>query len=191
MSTTTNQRGKKETEQLRANISDQLNRLLTQVEDLEVLKDEFELDEYEETKKETFDMLSEFQIFLSRTLQGDISLIDEFGSAQLAIQAAVSQAFKTPEVIRLFATKQPGQLRLRLSQLQRDIKIKKLNKDQFNQQTCEILLALQKLGEKLSDEELHFLSTQSVGVSLENAIVDIQQKSLLSTASTQIHQAQV
>ena len=37
-------RGKRETEQLRGNISDQLNRLLTQVEDLEELKDEFEAD---------------------------------------------------------------------------------------------------------------------------------------------------
>ena len=32
-----------------------------------------------------------------------------------AIQAAISEAFKTPEVIRLFAKKQPGQLRQRLS----------------------------------------------------------------------------
>ena len=32
-----------------------------------------------------------------------------------AIQAAISSAFKTPEVIRLFAKKQPGQLRQRLA----------------------------------------------------------------------------
>jgi hypothetical protein len=41
-----------------------------------------------------------------------------------AIQAAVSEAFRTPEVIRLFAQRQPDQLRGRLSQLQRDFKIK-------------------------------------------------------------------
>lgn len=34
-----------------------------------------------------------------------------------AIQAAISQAFKTPEVIRLFAKKQPGQLRTRLGEV--------------------------------------------------------------------------
>jgi len=34
-----------------------------------------------------------------------------------AIQAAVSEAFRTPEVIRLFAKKQPGQLRERLAQV--------------------------------------------------------------------------
>ena len=87
-------------------------------------------------------MLKEFQVFLDRAIGGDMTLVDEFGSAQLvltrggtrvfggqcapqlcmsltqAIQAAVSQAFKTPEVIRLFATKQPQQLRSRLGQLQ-------------------------------------------------------------------------
>ena len=34
-----------------------------------------------------------------------------------AIQAAISEAFKTPEVIRMFAKKQPGQLRQRLSEV--------------------------------------------------------------------------
>jgi len=34
-----------------------------------------------------------------------------------AIQAAISEAFRTPEVIRMFAKKQPGQLRERLSQV--------------------------------------------------------------------------
>lgn len=34
-----------------------------------------------------------------------------------AIRAAISQAFKTPEVIRLFAKKQPGQLRTRLAEV--------------------------------------------------------------------------
>ena len=34
-----------------------------------------------------------------------------------AIQAAISEAFKTPEVIKMFAKKQPGQLRQRLSEV--------------------------------------------------------------------------
>ena len=38
-----------------------------------------------------------------------------------AIQAAISDAFKTPEVIRMFAKKQPGQLRQRLSEVFKEI----------------------------------------------------------------------
>jgi hypothetical protein len=64
-----------------------------------------------------------------------------------AIQAAVSDAFKTPEVIKLFAARAPGQLRGRLTALQRDSKLGKVSQDQFIQQQLEILVALKKLGE--------------------------------------------
>ena len=69
-----------------------------------------------------------------------MTLVDSLGSVQLAIAAAISKAFKTPEacglrcaaaaspvpaltdaaaqVIKLFALKQPAQLRQRLEQLQ-------------------------------------------------------------------------
>jgi hypothetical protein len=50
----------------------------------------------------------------------------------------------------MFATKQPDQLRQRFGQLQRDLKIKHINREQFNQQAGEVLTALQKLGEKVS-----------------------------------------
>ena len=38
-----------------------------------------------------------------------------------ALQAAISDAFKTPEVIRMFAKKQPGQLRNRLAEVRNKI----------------------------------------------------------------------
>jgi hypothetical protein len=78
---------------------------------------EFEAHEYEEIRNDTMEQLREFQQFLERSVSGDLTLVDEFGSVQLAIQAAVSEAFRTPEVIRMFAEKQPDRLRSRLSDL--------------------------------------------------------------------------
>ncbi len=46
-----------------------------------------------------------------------MTLVNELNRMQLAIQAAISEAFKTPEVIRMFARKQPGQLRNRLAEV--------------------------------------------------------------------------
>lgn len=46
-----------------------------------------------------------------------MTLVNELNRMQLAIQAAISEAFKTPEVIRMFAKKQPGQLRQRLAEV--------------------------------------------------------------------------
>ena len=59
----------------------------------------------------------EFEASLQKMMAGDITLVNQLGSMRLAIQGAVSQAFKTPEVIKMFANKQPAQLRMRLKQL--------------------------------------------------------------------------
>ena len=67
-----------------------------------------------------------------------------------AIQAAISNAFKTPEVIKMFAKKQPGQLRERLANLKRDVKLQKITDGVFNQQAVEILTALKKLGDEVT-----------------------------------------
>jgi len=67
-----------------------------------------------------------------------------------AIQAAISDAFKTPEVIRLFAKKEPGQLRTKLSEIERDFKVGKMLEDVYRQQKLEILVAVKKLGEEVS-----------------------------------------
>ena len=40
--------------------------------------------------------------------------MDELSSMKLAVRAAISEAFKTPEVIRMFASRRPGDLRQKL-----------------------------------------------------------------------------
>ena len=48
-------------------------------------------------------------------------------------------------------------MREKLSELQRDVKLGKISQKIVTQQTVEILSALKKLGEKLSDMEKKFL----------------------------------
>ncbi|XP_020785145.1 protein LZIC [Boleophthalmus pectinirostris] len=160
-------RGKTETGKLRQNMEEQLDRLMQQLQDLEECREELDEDEYEETKKETLEQLSEFNDSLKKIMTGDMTLVDELGGMQLAIQAAISQAFKTPEVIRLFAKKQPGQLRTRLGEMDRDVMVGKLPRDVYTQQKMEILTALRKLGEKLTAEDESFLA--------ENATASLSQ----------------
>lgn len=154
-------RGTSETKKLKQNLEEQLDRLVAQLSDLEECREDLDADEYEETKRETLEQLKEFNDSLSKMKGGDMTLVDQLNRMQLAIQAAISDAFKTPEVIRLFAKKQPGQLRQRLSEMQRDVKVGKLSQDVYTQQAVEILAALRKLGEKLSPVELDFLTTNS------------------------------
>lgn len=134
---------------------------MQQLTDLEELKGDLEPEEYEETKNETIEQLKEFKESLDKMVGGDLSLVDELNGMQLAIQAAISDAFKTPEVIRMFAKKQPGQLRQRLSEIRRDEKTGIIPSHQATGQCVEILTALKKLGDSLTPEEEAYLQANS------------------------------
>ncbi|EKX50704.1 hypothetical protein GUITHDRAFT_66454 [Guillardia theta CCMP2712] len=149
--------GKEETAKLRSNVEDQLARLLQQLQDCEDLKDDLDEDEYESTKQDTLNQLREFEQSLQKMIAGDITLVNDLGGMRLAIQGAVSQAFRTPEVIKMFANKQPAQLRLRLEQKKEDLKLKRITQESYMAQVVEILTALKKLGEELNAEEEEFL----------------------------------
>jgi Mg2+ and Co2+ transporters len=154
-------RGKSETEKLQHNLEEQLDRLMNQLSDLEECREDLEDSEYEETKQETLDQLKEFQESLKKMMEGNMTLVDQLDGMQLAIQAAISEAFKTPEVIRMFAKKQPDQLRQKLAQMQRDVNLGKLPDAAYKQQGVEILAALKKLGESLTPAEVEFLQKNS------------------------------
>ena len=70
--------------------------------------------------------LTEFQESLKQMTAGNMTLQSEFEAARQAVTAAISQAFKTPEVIRLFAKKEPAALRRRLADIDRDVKLGKI-----------------------------------------------------------------
>lgn len=108
-------------------------------------------------------------------MDGNMTLVDELGSVQLAIQgqlrddavrvarftgavvtlvwcaAAIRDAFKTPDVIRMFANKEPDALRGRLAELESSLRLGKLSSEDFKQQAMEIVTALQRLGCEVRD----------------------------------------
>lgn len=185
-------RGQEETEKLKSNLEEQLDRLVQQLADLEEAKDDLDADEYEETKQETIDQLTEFKESLDNMVGGNLSLVDQLSGMQLAIQAAISKAFKTPEVIRMFAKKQPGQLRQRLAEIRRDEKVGKLSGDVSTQQSVEILTALKKLGESLTPEEESYLQSNSSASlkQFEQVSGDLASgDKVLAVASSQVKQA--
>lgn len=154
--------GKAETERLKQNLEEQLDRLVQQLEDLEESRDEMTSEEYEEAKEETMEQLRELNESLQRMISGDMTLVNQLGAMQLATQAAISVAFRTPAVIRMFGKREPNQLRERLLQIERDIKLGKLNKDAGDRLRAEVLHALRHLGEKLDPTELQLLEKLSL-----------------------------
>ena len=148
-----------QTQKLISNLQQQITRLTDQLAELEEFKEELEEDEYVEIKQETLQELKEVQETADKMAEGNISLLDSLGAAALAMRAAVSNAFQTPDIISMFAKAQPAQLRNKFDELQRDLKLGKVSKEHFTQQTIEVLTALQRLGEQLSSQEEQFLRT--------------------------------
>ena len=105
--------------------------------------------------------LEEFRESLLKLNSGDLGLLDSMAAMQLTIQAAVSEAFRTPEILRLFARAQPDHLRDKLANIERDHIVGKMTRDLFIQQKTELLLALTKLKATLTEEEASFLETHT------------------------------
>jgi len=62
----------------------------------------------------------------------------------------------------MFGKREPAGLKERLSQIDRDIKLGKLNKEDSDRKRGEILSALRQLGEKLEPSELQLLERLSL-----------------------------
>lgn len=168
------EQGQRETARLRKNAEEQVERLMTQLSDLDELREarvrrthparalrraqELGEEEHARQREATQAQLAEFNASLERLMAGDVTLVDALGAMKLAVQAAVSSAFRTPEVIKLFALAQPAGLRQRLAGLQRDKKLGKISKAAATAQALEILTALKKLGDALSEDEAFFLA---------------------------------
>lgn len=152
-----------QTEVLVKNLEDQMERLLQQLSDLEEFRSSMSDEEFNEMKQDTHDQIAEFRESLDEFKDGDVTVMDNLSRMRTALQAAVSNAFKTPEVIRLFAKNQPSLLRERLDNIQQQTKLGQLKSDVAADQMGEILMALKDLGEKLSSEEETLLNSYRLG----------------------------
>lgn len=112
--------------------------------------------------------MQEFQEKLERMMAGDMTLVSELGQVKLALTAAIKDAFKTPEVIAMFAKREPAALRTRLAHLQEEHKLGRLPAGRFKSQAIEIIVALRKLGEKVSDNESSPVSSDRCADSVED-----------------------
>jgi hypothetical protein len=158
-------RGEAETQALRQRVNDQLNRLMNQLKDLEENKDALDEEEYTSMREDTLLQLKEFSELLERQKSGNVTLIDHLNQVQIAIREAVSQAFKTPEVIQMFASKQPQLLRNYLEGLERDRQLGKVNEQEYLARK-----ALKKLDDSLSQAEKDFLLGYTTGGSRVQAM---------------------
>eukprot|EP01040_Poterioochromonas_malhamensis_P005580 gene5580-5997_t len=116
------------------------------------MRDELDEEEYISTRKETIDQLKEFEQSLKRLVEGNVTLVDSIGTAQLAIQAAIRSS-TSPDILNMFLKKENGALRSRLAGLDSDLKLGRISRESYESQSIEILVLLDKLKEPLNPVE--------------------------------------
>ena len=159
---------------LQKNVIDQRDRLLEQLKDMEELREELEADEYDAMKADTIAQLKDFDASLAKMVAGNMTLQSELDSTRMAVRAAISEAFKTPEVIKMFAKKgafeclkhfflcqrnssslqsiisEPTALRRRLAEIDRDVKLGKMDFSTVSDQVCSRFYAAPTLSLNIS-----------------------------------------
>lgn len=73
-------RGANETDKLRQNVEEQMQRLLSQLEDLETEKDNLDPAEYKEMYDDTIQQLKEFKASLEKMMAGNMTLVDQLSN---------------------------------------------------------------------------------------------------------------
>ena len=130
---------------LQTKAEQQFNRLMEELSDLESLKNDLDSNEYEEMKNEILEQLEEFKKFKENPLLKDSNKVNEVGLG-----------LKTPEILQMFTNKSTDGLRQKLTELERDIKVGKITKVEYDQAKTEILKALLKLNQ-ITENEKKFL----------------------------------
>ncbi|KAK6040465.1 LZIC family protein [Cooperia oncophora] len=145
------------------NLQNQLDRLMNQLSDLEEERPNMDAKEYEELKSETMEQLQDLSRTLEKMTGGTITVIDNLTATRMAVRAAISQAFRTPEIVALFARKQPAALRQKLIVMDNELRMEKITEKEYHARKLEILTALVNLKEELSDDEKAFLKQKQSG----------------------------
>ncbi|EFO91368.1 hypothetical protein CRE_11997 [Caenorhabditis remanei] len=134
-----------------------VDRLIRQLAEIENEKESLDDEEYKTLREDTISQLQEYGTIVERLQGGDVSLIDDLTATKIAIRAAISKAFKTPEVMALFAGKHTGLLREKLMMTESNYRGEKISKQEYLERKFEILMALRRLEETLTDDEQKFL----------------------------------
>lgn len=138
---------------LKKNVDSQLQRLLSQLTDLDEAKADLTPEEYEEMKADTLAQIEEFEGFLARQAKGQVEL-ETISEAKRQIEDAKSKICGVKDLRQKFVGVEADRIREQVAQLKIDLTNGKLTKVVFSQQMLALLFQLEKTGTKLTAEEV-------------------------------------
>ena len=134
------------------NIIDEINRLNSQLEDLETYKDDFTPEEIEEQKKETLKQLIETNKILEKMKSGNATTVTAEEEARMKLQEILRENYNVKELVNFYLVNEVGFLREKLKSLTRQLSLKKISIEEYNSSVIQILEIINK-NFKLNEEE--------------------------------------
>lgn len=134
------------------NIIDEINRLNSQLEDLETYKDDFTPEEIEEQKKETLKQLIETNKILEKMKSGNSTTVTAEEEARMKVQEILRENYNVKELVNFYLVNEVGFLREKLKSLTRQLTLKKISIEEYNSSVIQILEIINK-NFKLNEEE--------------------------------------
>lgn len=134
------------------NIIDEINRLNSQLEDLETYKDDFTPEEIEEQKKETLKQLIETNKILEKMKSGNSTTVTAEEEARMKLQEILRENYNVKELVNFYLVNEVGFLREKLKSLTRQLSLKKISIEEYNSSVIQILEIIHK-NFKLNEEE--------------------------------------
>lgn len=126
-------------------------------------------DEYMELKNEFLDQTKEFNEALERLNKGDLSI----NNMKNELRTAISLAFNTVDIIRIFGLKCSDELELQLNSLNEDYKLKRITTQQMEHKRLELLNKLKSMNATLCKDDLDFLEgTQQQELAKLDSVID-------------------
>ena len=134
------------------NIIDEINRLNSQLEDLETYKDDFTPEEIEEQKKETLKQLIETNKILEKMKSGNSTTVTAEEEARMKLQEILRENYNVKELVNFYLVNEVGFFREKLKSLTRQLSLKKISIEEYNSSVIQILEIINK-NFKLNEEE--------------------------------------
>jgi hypothetical protein len=132
-------------EKLIKNVLDEINRLKSQLEDLETYKDELPEDEINSIRKETLEQLINNTKILEKMKAGDITTKTKLDEARMKINALLCENYNVKELLNSYLVTESNFLREKLNRVIREFNLNKINGVEYQTAVSQILEALAKV----------------------------------------------
>ena len=131
---------------------DEINRLTSQLQDLETNKDEFTLEEREQIKKETQEQLINTNKMLEKMKSGKSTTVTAEEEARMKLHQVLCENYNVKELLNTYLANEVAFLREKLKSLTRQLALKKISNDEYNSSSIQLLELIAK-NTTLNEEE--------------------------------------